>query len=153
MLLVQSLQQPLIQEEDQKPPPVPGHAMPEELIRQDRNGVIQSRTPSPIPPPRVVTFELRPMGQARFRARLTDTQGNSGEGTVKLRLSQGNAQGGTSSKICENGQVKSTYLSKMRPSEPAWRFFVEPGTGDIVVLRPSASGGEEIMARYKRIAP
>ena len=130
-------------------PPVPMSAPIELLFSHSQEGLIH--------PPYVNTYdltsiELRPLGNAHFKARITHRQGTTVEGIAEFRLYRANSStGGMSTIVCEQGQVKATYNFKFAPSKPAWRLYEEPETGDILVVNTTPEHAGEITSRFKRI--
>lgn len=89
------------------------------------------------------TLELRPLKSNKFLIGVKGTSGLSGEAEGYLNLSG-------ERKRCENGVLKA-FWRKYDQIVPGWELYVEPETGDVVMVYSTAKERGEISYRFKRI--
>ena len=89
------------------------------------------------------TLELRPLEKGRFRIGVKSSLGPSGEADGYFNLSG-------ERKRCENGVLKAFWRNYDK-IVPGWELYVEPATGDIVMVYNTAKERGEISYRFKRI--
>ncbi|MBK9445202.1 MAG: hypothetical protein IPO00_03385 [Betaproteobacteria bacterium] len=121
--------------------PLPARASPIDILSRVDNEPWQ-KLYHPHPSERF-TLELRPLEKGRFRIGVKSSLGPSGEADGYFNLSG-------ERKRCENGVLKAFWRNYDK-IVPGWELYVEPATGDIVMVYNTAKERGEISYRFKRI--